>query len=125
MPHYALSIYQPDAQPPSAEQLAPVMRKMNALIEDAKAQRVWVFNGGLHRPSTASVVRNQRGEVVTTDGPYVEGKEHIGGFLIVDVPDLDAALQWARRLVDGLSTPDFPDGLPVEVRPFAHVGPPR
>ena len=114
MPHYALSIYQPDAQPPSAEQLAPVMRKMNALIEDAKAQRVWVFNGGLHRPSTASVVRNQRGEVVTTDGPYVEGKEHIGGFWIVSAPDLDVALGWAQRAAQVTT-------LPIEVRPFQDV----
>jgi hypothetical protein len=125
MPHYALSIYQPDAQPPSPEQLAPVMRKMNALIDDAKAQRVWVFNGGMHRPSTASVVRVKGGEVLTTDGPYVEGKEHIGGFLIVDVADLDAALHWARRMVDALTLVGSSDSLPVEVRPFAHVGPPR
>ena len=124
MPHYALTIYQPDGEPPSAEVLAPVMRKMNALLADAKAQRVWVFNGGLHAASTASVVRLRRGEVLTTDGPYVEGKEHVGGFLIVDVPDLDAALHWARRMVDALSIPEYPEGLPVEVRPFAHVGPP-
>jgi hypothetical protein len=124
MTHYALTIYQPDGEPPPPEILAPVMRKMSEVIADAKAQRVWVFNGGLHQPSTASVVQIKRGEVLTTDGPYIEGKEHIGGFMIVDVPDLDAALQWARRMVQALSIPGFPDGLPVEVRPFAHVGPP-
>lgn len=124
MTYYALTIYQPDGEPPPPEVLAPVMRKMNALIAEAKQQRVWVFNGGLHQPTTASVIQKKAGEVLTTDGPYVEGKEHIGGFMIVDVPDLDAALRWARGMVDALSIPNFPDGLPVEVRPFAHVGPP-
>lgn len=123
MPHYALTIYQPDGPRPTAEQLAPVMRKMNALIEDAKDQRVWVFNGGLHAPSSATVVRMQNGEALITDGPYIEGKEYIGGFMIVDVTDLDAALYWARRMADALA--DHVSGLPVEVRPFAHVGPPR
>lgn len=124
MPHYALTIYQPDVAPPPPEVLAPVMKKMHALIEDAKAQRVWVFNGGLHQPSTASVVQRKHGEVITTDGPYVEGKEHVGGFMIVDVTDLDAALSWAKRMIEAMAIPGYPDGLPVEVRPFAHVGPP-
>jgi hypothetical protein len=60
----------------------------------------------------------QRGDVLTTDGPFVEGKEHIGGFLIVKAPDLDAALEWARRLSRTLVLPGQADGLPVEVRPF-------
>lgn len=124
MPHYALSIYQPNAEPPPADVLAPVMRKMDALIKDAKSQRQWVFNGGMHQPSTASVVRIKDGEVLTTDGPYIEGKEHIGGFMIVDVPDLDAALHWAKRMAQALSIPGYSDGLPIEVRPFSHVGPP-
>lgn len=124
MPHYALSIYQPNTEPPPADVLAPVMREMTALIADAKSQRVWVFNGGMHPPSTASVVQIKHGEVLTTDGPYVEGKEHIGGFLIVDVPDLDAALHWAQRMAKALAIPGYPDGLPIEVRPFSHVGPP-
>lgn len=121
MPQYLLSIYQPDGEPPPPELLEPVMRKMKALVEDAKAARVWVFNGGLHAPSTASVVRVKGGDTLTTDGPYIEGKEHIGGFLIVKVPDLDAALQWAGRLAQALTLPNYPDGLPVEVRPFQHT----
>jgi hypothetical protein len=124
MPHYALSIYQPDGTPPPPDVLAPVMRKMNALIEDAKSQRVWVFNGGMHAPSTASVVRLADNEMLVTDGPYVEGKEHIGGFMIVDVPDLDAALHWAKRMAQALVISGHPNSLPVEVRPFSHVGPP-
>lgn len=125
MPHYALSIIQPDVDPPSPEALEPVMRKMQKILDDAKAQRVWVFNGGLHRPSTASVVRMKNGEPLTTDGPYVEAKEHVGGFLILDLPDLDAALAWARRLADAVTLPGMPQGLPIEVRPFAHVGTPQ
>jgi hypothetical protein len=125
MPHYALSIYQPDVEPPSPEELAPVMKKMAALIADARAQRVWVFNGGMHQPSTATVVQMKHGEAITTDGPYIEGKEHIGGFMIVDVADLDAALYWAKRMADALQLAGMTESLPVEVRPFAHVGPPR
>lgn len=124
MPHYALTIYQPDAEPPPAEALAPVARKMAAITADAKAARVWVFNGGLHRPGTASVVQMKNGEAITTDGPYIEGKECVGGFLIIDVPDLDAALGWARRLADAAKLEGMPNSLPVEVRPFAHVGAP-
>ena len=76
-----------------------------------KAAGVWVFDGGLHGPEAATVVRLRDGELFTTDGPYVEGKEHIGGLLIVQAPDLDAALAWARRAAQVIT-------LPIEVRPF-------
>jgi hypothetical protein len=56
-----------------------------------------VFSGGLHAPSTATEVRVQDGDVITTDGPYIEGKEHIGGFTVIKAPDLDAALEWDAR----------------------------
>lgn len=121
MPHYMLGIYQPDGDPPPPELLEPVMQKMTALVSDAKQARVWVFNGGLHAPGSSSVVRLENTELVTTDGPYIEGKEHIGGFLIVNVPDLDAALKWAGRMAEALSLPGMPEGLPIEVRPFAHA----
>jgi hypothetical protein len=121
MTNYLLSIYQPDGDPPPRELLEPVMRKMNALIQEAKAAGVWVFNGGLHAPSTASVVRLKNNDIVTTDGPYVETKEHIGGFMIVNVADLDAALQWASKMARGLVLPGFDSGLPVEVRPFNYT----
>jgi hypothetical protein len=98
------------------------MRKVNALVEETKAAHVWVFNGGLHAPSTASVVRIKGGDMLTTDGPYTEGKEHIGGFLIVEVPDLDAALQWAGKLAQALTLPGYTDSLPIEVRPLHHAG---
>jgi hypothetical protein len=120
MKQYLLSIYQPDGDPPPPEVLAIVMRDINALVDEAKAAGIWVFNGGLHPPTTATVVRVQRGEVLMTDGPFTEGKEHIGGFLIVKAPDLDAALEWARKAARALAIGegDARNGLPIEVRPF-------
>lgn len=121
MKQYLLSIYQPDGEAPPPEILEKVMRDMNALIEETKAAGVWVFNGGLHPPSTATVVCCQRGDMLITDGPFAEGKEHIGGFLIIKVPDLDSALEWARKTARALTLPgrgDVEGGLPIEVRPF-------
>ena len=118
MKQYLLSIYQPDAPPPPEvmARMDQIMADVNALVQDTKASGAWVFNGGLHPPSTATVVRLQHGDVLLTDGPYVEGKEHIGGFLIVKAPDLDAALAWARKLAPALG--NGVDSLPIEVRPF-------
>src|ERR671933_1407231 len=113
MQQYLLSIYQPDAPPPPdvMARMDQIMANVKALVQEAKAAGAWVFNGGLHPPSTATVVRLQHGEVLLTDGPYVEGKEHVGGFVIVKAPDLDAALAWAGKLARVLP-------LPIEVRPF-------
>jgi hypothetical protein len=93
------------------------MRALDELNREMKAAGAWVFDGGLHPPSTATVVRLKDDALLVTDGPFVEGKEHIGGFTIVRAPDLDAALAWARRLAEAL-TLDGHTGLPVEVRPF-------
>jgi hypothetical protein len=123
MKQYLLSIYQPDGEAPPPEVLQKVMRDMNALIQDTKAAGAWVFNGGLHPPSTATVVRTRRGELLVTDGPFAESKEHIGGFMIVKAPDLDSALEWAGRLARVL-TLEGHDGLPIEVRPFQEEGHP-
>src|SRR6266567_6980898 len=71
----------------------------------------WVFAGGLHPSSTATVLRVENGEVLTTDGPFAEGKEHIGGFWVIKTPDLDAALEWGRKATRACT-------VPVEVRPF-------
>lgn len=114
MAQYLLTIYQPDGGPPPPEVLEPVMRDLRALNEEIKAAGGWVFSGGLHEPSTATVVRARGSEVLTTDGPYVESKEHVGGFWIVRAPDLDAALGWARKAARATT-------LPIEVRPFQHV----
>ena len=121
MTQYLLNIYQPDGEVPPPEILARVMRDMNALLEDTKTAGVWVFNGHLHPPSSATVVQFRRGEALITDGPFAEGKEHIGGFLIIKVPDLDAALEWARRMARTLTLDgagNIQPGLPIEVRPF-------
>jgi hypothetical protein len=119
MKQYLLSIYQPDGGTPPPEFLEKVMRDVNALIQETKAAGVWVFNGGLHPPSTATVVRLTNGvgdgDVLMTDGPFAEGKEHIGGFIIIKVPDLDAALEWARKTARAIP-------LPIEVRPFQGEG---
>jgi hypothetical protein len=111
MKQYLLSVMQPDGPIPPAEVLERIARDLDALNQELKAAGSWVFAGGLHPPSTATVVRLADGEVSMTDGPYAEGKEHVGGFTIIRAPDLDAALEWGRKLT--LATT-----LPVEVRPF-------
>jgi hypothetical protein len=111
MKMYLLSVYQPDGQPPPPEILEPIMQKVYALRDELKAAGAWVFSGGLHDASTATVVRVKDGDVVTTDGPYIEGKEHIGGFTVIKAPDLDAALEWGRRTARATT-------LPIEVRPL-------
>jgi len=118
MKQYLLSIYQPDVPPPPEvmARMDQIMADMDTLLQEAKDAGAWVFNGALHAASTATVVRLDRGDVLTTDGPYVEGKEHIGGFLIVRAPDLDAALVWGRKLAAVLG--NGTESLPVEVRPF-------
>ncbi|WP_328455440.1 YciI family protein [Amycolatopsis sp. NBC_00438] len=110
MTQYLLSIYQPDGPTPPPDVLAEVTAKLDALNADLKAAGAWVFAGGLHPPSSATVVR--AGEPLLTDGPFAEGREHLGGFTIITAPDLDAALGWGRRLAEAVAP------LPVEVRPF-------
>ncbi len=112
MKQYLLSIYQPDGAPPPSVDLEKVMNDVHAWVDDAKAAGAWVFDAGLYPAETATVVRVRDGEALVTDGPYLEGKEHIGGFEIIRAADLDEALAWTRRLAAVL-------GLPVEVRPVA------
>ena len=111
MKRYLLSVYQPDGDPPPADVLDQVMRDLDALNQELKAAGAWVFAGGLHPPSTATVLRLQDGDVLMTDGPFAEGKEHLGGFTIIQAPDLDAALTWGQQLARATT-------LPIEVRPF-------
>jgi hypothetical protein len=110
MKQYLLSIIQPDGPPPAPGPLDEIMSEVNAVMQDMRDQGVWVFSAGLHPPQTATVLRAKGKEVLMTDGPYVEGKEHIGGFTIVKAPDLDAALEWGRRVARATT-------LPIEVRP--------
>ena len=111
MKQYLLSIYQPEGTPPSPEVLEKIMQDVRAVREEMKAAGAWVFSGGLNAPDTATVLRLDSGEVLMTDGPFAEGKEYLGWFTIIKAPDLDAALDWGRRLARALP-------LPIEVRPF-------
>jgi hypothetical protein len=111
MKQYLLSVYHPEGAPPAPEVLEAAMQKVSDLNDDVKAAGAWVFAGGLHPSSTATVVRVADGDLLTTDGPFVEGKEHIGGFWVIKAADLDAALGWGRKATQAC-------GLPVEVRPF-------
>jgi hypothetical protein len=108
---YLLSVVEPDGPMPPPEFLANVMRDVAAFEKEIKSAGAWVFNGALHPPSTATVVRYKEGESLMTDGPFAEGKEHIGGFMIIKAPDLDAALGWAKKMARAIP-------LPIEVRPF-------
>ena len=113
MKMYLLSIYQPEGPVPPPERLAVIMNDIDVMNRELKAAGCWVFAGGLYPPSTATVVRVKDGDVLMTDGPFIEGKEHIGGFTVIKAPDLDAALEWGRRLAAATT-------LPIEVRPFQH-----
>jgi hypothetical protein len=112
MKQYLLTIYTPEGPTPPPEFLEPIMRDLDVLNAEIKAAGAWVFTGGLNAPSTATVLHVKDGDVLTTDGPYIEGKEYVGGFTIVKADDLDAALYWGRKLAKILV------GLTVEVRPF-------
>ena len=93
------------------EQLQQAYKDVDALNSELQQTKVWVFAGGLESATTATVVRSSGGQVVTTDGPFAETKEQIGGFWIIEVPDLDVALEWAGKATVAC-------GAPVEVRPF-------
>lgn len=115
MKQYLISMYQPDGPPLPGEALERVMRELELVNEEIRAADGWVFGNGLHPPGTATVVRATGDEVLITDGPFVEGKEHIGGLCIVRAPDLDVALGWGRKIAKAT-------GLPVEVWPFQGEG---
>src|ERR1700742_235898 len=98
MKQYLLSIYQTDGPPAADLDLTRIMRDVHALRDEMKRAGAWVFSGGLHYASTATVVRVTHGHPLITDGPYAEGKEHLGVFTIIKAADLDGALDWGRRL---------------------------
>jgi hypothetical protein len=111
MKTYLLSVYQPDGPIPPPDVLGPIMRNVDAWNAKVKAAGRWVFTAGLDPASTATVVRSKNGALSLTDGPFVEGKEHIGGFTIIEAADLDDALGWAKGLAEATT-------LPIEVRPI-------
>ena len=115
MKQYMLSVHSVAGDaPPSAEAMRQAQQDVAAFNAELRSAGAWLFAGGLHPPSTATVVRVNDGGVLTTDGPFAEGKEHIGGFWVVKAADLDAALGWAAKAARACASP-------VEVRPFAHI----
>jgi hypothetical protein len=113
---YLLSIYHPEADYPASVDIATIMQDVAALNAELQTSGAWVFAGGLHPSSTATVVRVDGDEVLITDGPFAEGKEHVGGFWVIRAADLDAALEWARKATRACTAP-------VEVRPFQEEAP--
>jgi hypothetical protein len=112
MKQYLLAVIEPSqGEPPPPAEMQKIMDRVAAYERGAKEAGVWVFSGGLFPPATATTLRPKDGEVLVTDGPFVEGKEHLGGFTIIQCEDLDAALEWGRRCAEATT-------LPVEVRPF-------
>jgi hypothetical protein len=112
MKQYLLTVcYPAGATQPAPEALQQIMRDVGAVQREMQEAGAWVFSGGLHPAHTATVLRHQGGDIVITDGPFIESKEQIGGITVLAAPDLDAALEWARKLARATTTP-------IEVRPF-------
>jgi hypothetical protein len=112
MAQYLLTVVEPsDGPAPDPAALDAIMADVDAVDQEMRTAGVWVFAGGLHPPSSATVLRPKGDDVLLTDGPFAEGKEHVGGFSIIEAPDLDAALDWGRKLARATT-------LPIEVRPF-------
>jgi hypothetical protein len=119
MSQYLLSTYaiegEPAPEPPSPDAMQAMMVRIIALEAEMDATGTFVFGGRLHGPDASTVVRMGDSELITTDGPFVESKEHIAGFYIINADDLDAALDWAGRVSGCI-------GRPIEVQPFAGTG---
>ncbi len=119
MSQYLLSTYAVEGEVPGApstpEEMQAFMERVVALEDEMEASGTFVFGGALHGPEAATVVREGDGDLIMMDGPFVEAKEHIAGFYIINADDLDAALAWARKVVDAINHP-------IEVRPFRATG---
>ena len=112
MTQYLLSVHMVEGEPePAPEVMEKAYKDVDVLNKEMQDAGVWVFAGGLHPANTATVVQLRDGEVLTTDGPFAETKEQLGGFWVIQAPDLDAALAWAAKATAACLAP-------VEVRPF-------
>ncbi len=111
MRQYLLSVYHPEDGIPEPGVMQKIRADVAALNTELQQSGAWVFAGGLFPSSTATVARLEGGDVIITDGPFAEGKEHIGGIWVIKAPDLDAALEWGRKATRACT-------VPVEVRPF-------
>ena len=117
MPHYMLAAHTREDDGRAAmtdEEKHASWQRIQGVEVKMKSAGAWVFSARLHDPDTATVVRISNGEVLTTDGPFAESKDHLGGFYLIEAPDLDAALGWAGQVSEAV-------GHPIEVRPFAGV----
>jgi hypothetical protein len=117
MAQYLLSVHSVEGEvgdPMTEEEMRQFMERVGVLEQEMKSAGAWLFGGALHDVGTATVVRVSDGGVLTTDGPFAEAKEHLGGFYIIEANDLDAALAWASKTTAAVSKP-------IEVRPFRHV----
>ena len=115
MTEYLLAVHNVEGQPElSAAELEQAYKDTDALNDQLKAEGAWGFAGGLHPATTATVVKVQDGEVITTDGPFAESKEQLGGFWVIKADDLDQALALAARASVACREP-------VEVRPFQDI----
>ena len=112
MPQYMMSVWHDDDYELdfSGEDAERMVAQVGAYNEELQAAGAWVFGAGLHPASSATVVQAGDGKVSMTDGPYAETKEQMGGFWMIEAPDLDAALEWARKAAAACEGP-------VEVRP--------
>ncbi len=112
MTQYLLSVHLVEGDDvPSPEETARMYKDVDVFNGELRTAGAWVFAGGLHPADTATVVRVTDGEILTTDGPFAETKEQLGGFWVIEAADLDAALAWAAKGSAACQGP-------VEVRPF-------
>jgi hypothetical protein len=113
VPQYLLSLHVVEGEAPSMTQdeMEEYGRQIHALNQEIRDAGAWVFGGALHGADTATTVSVAQGEVVTTDGPFAESKEHLGGFYVIEAADLDEALEWASKTTAATRRP-------IEVRPF-------
>ena len=111
MKEYLLAVHHAYGETQSPEEMEQTYKDVDVFNAELQAQGAWVFAGGLEPPDTATVVRVQDGDVLTTDGPFAETKEQLGGFWVIKASDLDAALAWAAKGAAACRNP-------VEVRPF-------
>lgn len=119
MGQYLLSTYAVEGEVPGApqtpEEMEGFIQRVVALEDEMETSGTFVFGGALRDPDEARVVRKGEGELLETDGPFAETKEHIAGFYVINADDLHAALAWARKVVDAIKHP-------IEVRPFQATG---
>ena len=115
MARYMLSVHSVEGdmrEPPTPEEMQHNWQQLQMVEAEMSSTGAWVFSARLHGPETATVVRVANGEILTTDGPFAEAREHLGGFYVINADDLDAALSWASKVTRCI-------GSAIEVRPFA------